>query len=136
MANFFLNRRLFGFFKYVSQHCFICRPSNSTVSENVGIKPRNFATLALAVSLLSNHSARSHPQSARSREIKLNGKKLVNSFYVSGSYFLRWGTESLEWINSQVFVWIIPVLSAVLQIWIRGCSIVKFNFVTCQKTKQ
>ncbi len=26
------------------QHCFICRPSDSTVSEDAGIKPRTFAT--------------------------------------------------------------------------------------------
>jgi hypothetical protein len=32
---------------YVIQHCFICRPSNSTVSEDAGIEPRTVATLAL-----------------------------------------------------------------------------------------
>jgi hypothetical protein len=37
-------------------HCFICRLSDSTVSEDAGIKPRTVATLALAV-LCSNHSA-------------------------------------------------------------------------------
>jgi hypothetical protein len=31
------------------QHCFICHPSDSTVSEDGGIEPRNVATLALAV---------------------------------------------------------------------------------------
>jgi hypothetical protein len=35
------------FFLYCIQHCFICRPSDSTVSENAGIKPRTFATFAL-----------------------------------------------------------------------------------------
>jgi hypothetical protein len=29
------------------QHCFICRASDSTVSEDAGIKPRTVATLAL-----------------------------------------------------------------------------------------
>ncbi len=28
------------FFMYVVQHCFICRPSDSTVSEDAGIEPR------------------------------------------------------------------------------------------------
>jgi hypothetical protein len=44
----------------VSQHCFICRPSDSTVSEDVGIEPRTVATLVLTARR-SNHSARSHP---------------------------------------------------------------------------
>jgi hypothetical protein len=39
---------------------FICRTSDSTVSEDAGIKPRTVATSALAVRR-SNHSARSHP---------------------------------------------------------------------------
>ncbi len=42
---------------YVIQHCFICRPSDSSVSEDAGIEPRTLATLALAVGR-SNHS---HP---------------------------------------------------------------------------
>ncbi len=32
---------------YVIQHCSICRPSDSTVSEDAGIEPRTGATLAL-----------------------------------------------------------------------------------------
>jgi hypothetical protein len=39
--------------------CFICRPSDSTVSEDAGIEPGTVATTALAVRR-SNHSARSH----------------------------------------------------------------------------
>jgi hypothetical protein len=52
----------FGFFlfMYDIQHCFICHPSDSTVSEDAGIEPRTVATTALAVRR-SNHSARSHP---------------------------------------------------------------------------
>jgi hypothetical protein len=34
---------------YDIQHCFICRPSDSTVSEDAGIEPRLVATTALAV---------------------------------------------------------------------------------------
>jgi hypothetical protein len=33
---------------YFFQHCFICRPSDSTVSEDAGIEPRTVATSALA----------------------------------------------------------------------------------------
>jgi hypothetical protein len=32
---------------HVIQHCFICRPSDSTVSVDAGIEPRAVATLAL-----------------------------------------------------------------------------------------
>ncbi len=49
----------FFFFMYDIQHCFISRPSDSTVSEDAGIEPRTVATTALAVRR-SNHSARSH----------------------------------------------------------------------------
>jgi hypothetical protein len=45
---------------YHIQHCFICRPLDSTVSEDAGIEPRTVATTALAVRH-SNHSARSLP---------------------------------------------------------------------------
>ncbi len=41
---------------YYIQHCFICRPSDSTVSEDAEIEPRTVATSALAVRR-SNHSA-------------------------------------------------------------------------------
>ncbi len=49
-------------------HCFICRPTGSTVSEDAGIEPRTVATTALAVRR-TNHSARSHPHSARSHPL-------------------------------------------------------------------
>ncbi len=52
----------FFIFMYCIQHCFIRRPSDSTVSEDAGIVPcRTVATLALTVRR-SKHSARSHPQ--------------------------------------------------------------------------
>jgi hypothetical protein len=64
---YFLKGGFFGFFlfMYDIQHCFICRPSDSTVSEDARIEPGTVATTALAVRR-SNHSANSHPQSARS----------------------------------------------------------------------
>ncbi len=44
-----------GFFSlYCIQNCFICRPSDSTVSEDAGTEPRTVATSALAVRR-SNH---------------------------------------------------------------------------------
>ncbi len=41
--------RIFSFFVYDIRHCFICRPSDPTVSEDAGIEPRTVATTALAV---------------------------------------------------------------------------------------
>jgi hypothetical protein len=46
---------------YVIQHCFICRPWDSTVSKDAGIEARTVATLALTARR-SKHSTRSHPQ--------------------------------------------------------------------------
>jgi len=48
------------FLMYVIQHCFICRPSDFTVSEDARIEPRTVATLALTARR-SNHLARSYP---------------------------------------------------------------------------
>jgi hypothetical protein len=45
---------LFFFFSYNIQHCFICRPSDSSVPTDAGIEPRTVATCALAVRR-SNH---------------------------------------------------------------------------------
>ncbi len=45
---------IFSFCSYNIQHCFICRPSDSTVPTDAGIEPRTVATSALAVRR-SNH---------------------------------------------------------------------------------
>jgi hypothetical protein len=47
---------LFFLFIYDIQHCFICRPSYWTVSEDAGIEPRAVANRDVAV-IRSNHSA-------------------------------------------------------------------------------
>jgi hypothetical protein len=36
-------------FGYGAEHCFTCRPSDSTVSEDAGIKPRTVATITVTV---------------------------------------------------------------------------------------
>jgi hypothetical protein len=63
---FFFTGGTFWFFllMYVIQHCFLCRPSDSTVSEDAGIEPRTVATMALTARR-SNHLARFHPHLAR-----------------------------------------------------------------------
>ncbi len=42
-------------FMYVIQYCFICQPSDSTVSEDAGIEPSTVATLALTTRLDLSH---------------------------------------------------------------------------------
>jgi len=54
-----VQRNFLDFFMYFIQQCFICRPSDSTVSEDTEIELRTVATLALTV-WRSNNSARSH----------------------------------------------------------------------------
>ncbi len=68
LAELALYRHHIFFFIYDIQRCFICRPSDSTVSEDAVIEPRTVATTASAVRR-SNHSARSHPHSARSHPL-------------------------------------------------------------------
>jgi hypothetical protein len=51
---FFLGGFFSLFLAYIIQHCFICRPSDSTVPTDAGIEPRTVATGALAVRR-SNH---------------------------------------------------------------------------------
>jgi hypothetical protein len=49
-----------SFLSYYIHHCFICRPSDSTVPTNAKIEPRTVATSALAVRRC-NHWTISHP---------------------------------------------------------------------------
>jgi hypothetical protein len=73
---------------YFIQHCFICRPSNYTVSEDAGIEPRTVATLALAVKR-SNLSARSHPQEIFILKPKDDGAYVTVSI-LSGAGVVTW----------------------------------------------
>ncbi len=68
------------------QHCFICRPSDSTVSEDAGIEPMTVATSALAVRH-SSHSATSHPQATSDIVLKAVSEFLFwLSFAVIGQF--------------------------------------------------
>ncbi len=57
----------FLFFLYCIQHCFICRPSDSTVPTDAGIEPRTVATGALAVRRANHYMARSKPPVMRKK---------------------------------------------------------------------
>ncbi len=62
-----IKKYLFFIFTYFIQQCFICRHSDSTVSD--GIEPRTVLALALAIQPLGQISyplVRSHPHQARS----------------------------------------------------------------------
>ena len=60
------------------QHCFICRPSNFTVSEDAGIEPRTVATLALAV-----RSSRSNLDLIHSRLDLMRFSRVVTNSEIS-----------------------------------------------------
>jgi hypothetical protein len=49
----------FVFYKYFIQQCLICRPSDSSVSEDAGIESKTVAILAFSARS-NNHSIRSH----------------------------------------------------------------------------
>ncbi len=45
---------------YTIQHCFICRPSDSTVLEDAGIETQDCCDFVALTARRSNHSDRSH----------------------------------------------------------------------------
>ncbi len=73
------------FFMYCIHYCFICRPSDSTVSEDAGIEPRTVVTTALTVRS-SNHSA--HSGIAVAWSGSLSGH-IVQGHIVHGTYHAR-----------------------------------------------
>jgi hypothetical protein len=81
---------------YVIQHCFICRLSDSAVSEDAEIEPRNVATLA-STARRSYHLARSHPKAQNYMEFQY--------FYwtrgVPGRLYLGWWTERREEVGRE-----------------------------------
>jgi hypothetical protein len=81
---------------YFIQHCFIFRPSDSTVSEDAGIEPRTVATLALTVRR-SNHSAKPHQND---QNVVLTLEKFCSShgnnhFFSTSIFHFTVGTTSL-----------------------------------------
>ncbi len=106
---FFLNifsGDFYSFCSYNIQHCFICRPSDSTVPTDAGIEPRTVATGALAVRR-SNHQARSHPPlgqiSSALGQISLQCIEQVRIFNLSTNFFSK--LDKLENRYSTVQLW-------------------------------
>jgi hypothetical protein len=66
---------------HVIQHCFICRPSDSAVSEDAGIEPRSVVTLTL--------TARLCHRSARSHKIKWRRGLMNNDDICSSEFFIH-----------------------------------------------
>ncbi len=92
MYSFCLKGNFFDFLDFFMcdiQYCFICRPSDSIVSEDARIEPRTVATTALAVRR-SNHSASSHPQT----RMDLIHQR-INVFCGSQSYAMHWNATIL-----------------------------------------
>ncbi len=58
----FKNKEIFWIFlMYFIQHCFIYRPSDSTMAEDAEIEPKTVSTLTFTV-ISPNYSAKSNPQ--------------------------------------------------------------------------
>ncbi len=76
---------------YDIQHCFICHPSDFTMSEDAGIEPRTVATTALAVRR-PNHSARSHP----------HGQHCLYLVIISDQWGGGGGWTGEGWVGEQV----------------------------------
>ncbi len=100
---------------YIIHHFFICRPSDSTVSEDAGIDLRTVATLALAVRCY-NHSAESHSHSAKSHPHPFSFEK----------------PEQLDWSLRQ-YIGGIGKANEVLQIfWVPLASPIPKEYSMCQ----
>ncbi len=76
----FLQEGIFGFsLMYVIQHCYICHPSHSTVSEDAGIEPRTVATLARCSTLSKNINNFPVPsRDVTNGDYSLAGNNLIN----------------------------------------------------------
>ncbi len=61
VRSFLLKGFILFYFSYLIQQCFICCPSDSTVSEDAEIEPRRTVATSAFTIRQSNHSARSHP---------------------------------------------------------------------------
>jgi hypothetical protein len=127
------------FFMYFIQQRFICRPLDSTVSEDAGIKPRTIASWTLTVRR-SNHSARSHPYLLLSFERRFivftiqplvpKKNKAVNCVNIAISLFLfRW--FFLELVN-KVLDWgfKICLVLVVFSVNLKKEGRKKYNFLT------
>jgi hypothetical protein len=63
---------------YFIQHCYICRPSDSTVSKDGGIEPMTVATLVLAFRPFQHFPSEGALKHAFSKEIR--GKRYQFNF--------------------------------------------------------
>ena len=89
------------FLCYFIQHCFICRPSDSTVPTDAGIAPRTVARIAFAARR-SNHQARSHPYQARSHPYQAKSHPSHNKYCRSHTNEKKEGQKILPQQTSLV----------------------------------
>jgi hypothetical protein len=69
----------FLIFTYYIQHCFICRPSDSTVLTDAGIEPRTVASGALQLEYL--HWLNKCPSRFLERDIRISRELEKKSFF-------------------------------------------------------
>ena len=83
--------------QYIIQHCCICCPSDSSMSEDAEIEPSTVATSALTFRC-RNHTIRSHPHSVRSHPP-------LGIIYVDTKtiQFLYWSFKNLTFYTQYIF---------------------------------
>ncbi len=85
------NRGIFGIFfsscLYYIQHCFICRPSDFTVSENAGIEPR---TRIFMTSLAAVQRSLGETRIGRRRHFRYRRRRLCTAVPLPGSQQPPW----------------------------------------------
>jgi hypothetical protein len=80
-------------FMYFIQHCFIFRPSDSTVSKDAGFEPRTVAILALAV----RRSARFHPrQAGKESSQRIVRSEILSTHHCAPNPTLHWATQLFQ----------------------------------------
>ncbi len=104
-----------NFFMYCIQHCFICRPSDSTVSEDAGIEPRTVAASA---------HWQSDPLTTR--------LALISNFFLGGGggfltanwlqYQIRWQQK-----NEKNWVFVTMPLETLFFLFLFGTNAFKWN---------
>jgi hypothetical protein len=105
--NFFSGDFL-GFFMYCIQHCFICRPSDSTVSEDAGIELRTVATTALIVRRSNTrlniiHHHHYHHQISKSSS-SLKNQRIIDVMSFNIIFISIYHHQILHWHHIKISV--------------------------------
>jgi hypothetical protein len=110
------------FLKYFIHYCFICRPSDSTVSEEAGIEPRTVATMPLAVRS-SDHLARLNIKYPRREITSLPASQRATALWEGGGRAcqgirrqVKQDFSRLKYFNNRAVCHPIPTLSTLADV--------------------